>query len=293
MALLLLPAHRFDVASVAVSRKDALVDGYQLLDAGAGRRLERFGEHVIDRPHPAADDPRRSPDRWAEADLRFDRGAGWSGPGLSRARDGWTTRFGDLSLELRPTDAGQVGLFPEHAGILPWLVDRTRERETPTVLNLFAYTGLVTLALAHAGAAVTHVDAAKPAVGWARRNAALSGLQERPIRWLVDDVPAFVAREVRRGNGYDGVVLDPPTYGHGTSGKAWRLERDLPPLLDDIDRLLRPDGFLVLTAHSAALDPFALGTFIGRGVEIGELAITARSGAELPLGAFARLARAS
>jgi 23S rRNA (cytosine1962-C5)-methyltransferase len=170
---------------------------------------------------------------------------------------------------------------------------RARERGTPSVLNLFAYTGLVTLALAAAGAAVAHVDAAKPAVEWARRNAKLNGLRDRPIRWLVDDVPAFVAREVRRGRRYDGVVLDPPTYGHGTSRKPWRLDRDLPPLLDAIDRLLAPDGFLILTAHSGALDPFALGAFIGRGVEVGELAITATSGATLPLGAFARLARAS
>jgi 23S rRNA (cytosine1962-C5)-methyltransferase len=269
------------------------VERYQLVDVGDGRRLERFGEHVTDRPHPAADGPRRSPDRWAEADLRFDRGGGWSGPGLRAARDGWTTRLGDLTLELRPTDAGQVGAFPEHAGILPWLTTRTRERDAPSVLNLFAYTGLATLSLARAGAAVAHVDAARPAVEWARRNASLNRLDDRPIRWLIDDVPSFVAREVRRGRRYDGVILDPPTYGHGPSGKAWRLERDLPPLLDDIDRLLRPDGFLLLTAHTAALDPFALGTFIGRGVEVGELAIKALSGAVLPLGAFARLARAS
>lgn len=293
MVLLLLPGHRFDVASAAVSRKDALVEGYQLVDAGAGRRLERFGEHLVDRPHPAADGPRRSPERWDEADMRFDRDDGWSGPGLDVARDGWTTRLGDLTFELRPTDAGQVGLFPEHAEIVPWLADRTRERASPSVLNLFAYTGLVTLSLAGAGAAVAHVDAAKPAVEWARRNATLNDLGNRPIRWLVDDVPAFVAREVRRGRRYDGVVLDPPTYGHGPSGKAWRLDRDLPQLLDDLDRLLLPDGFLVVTAHSAALDPFVLGGFIGRGVEVGELTITATSGAVLPLGAFARLARAS
>ena len=295
--LLLLLAHPFDVARSTVSRKDALVEDYQLVDVGAGRRLERFGEHVVHRPHPAAEGPRRSPDQWAEADLRFDRDRGWSGPGLEAARAGWTTRLVDLTFELRPTDSGQVGLFPEHAGIVPWLVARARARAreggTPSVLNLFAYTGLVTLALAAAGAAVAHVDAAKPAVEWARRNAKLNGLRDRPIRWLVDDVPAFVAREGRRGRRYDGVVLDPPTYGHGTSRKPWRLDRDLPPLLDAIDRLLAPDGFLILTAHSGALDPFALGAFIGRGVEVGELAITATSGATLPLGAFARLARAS
>ena len=269
--------------------------GYRLLDVGAGRRLERFGEHVVDRPHPAAEGTRRSPESWVEADLLFDREVGWSGPGLAAAQASWTTQLDALTLQLRPTDAGQVGLFPEHAEILPWILARARERERdrPNVLNLFAYTGLATLALAAVGVAVAHVDAAKPAIDWARRNAALNGLDDRPIRWLIDDVPAFVAREVRRGHSYDGVVLDPPTYGHGPSGKAWRLERDLPPLLDDIARLLRPDGFLVVTAHSAALDPFALGAFIGSGVEVGELAIRATSGAVLPLGAFARLARAS
>lgn len=293
MALLLLHAHPFDGAGSAVSRKDALVDGYQLLDVGAGRRLERFGQHVVDRPHPAADGPRRSPERWGEADLRFDRETGWSGPGLDAAGEGWTTRLDDLVFELRPTATGQVGVFPEHTVTLPWLLEQVGRRDSPRVLHLFAYTGLTTLALARAGAAVVHVDAAKPSVEWARRNAVLNGFDDRPIRWLLDDVPAFVARELRRGRRYDGVVLDPPTYGHGTSGQAWRLERDLPSLLDDIDRLLVADGFLSLTAHAQAVDPFALGAFVGGGVEVGELAITAMSGTVLPLGAFARLARAS
>jgi 23S rRNA (cytosine1962-C5)-methyltransferase len=163
----------------------------------------------------------------------------------------------------------------------------------PAVLNLFAYTGLISLALAKAGASVVHVDAAKPSVDWARRNAALDALDDRPIRWLVDDARAFVARERRRGRRYDGVVLDPPTYGHGASGKTWRLERDLPPLLDDIQRILAQGGFLLLTAHSEALDPFTLGGFLGRDVEIGELVISATSGTLLHLGAFARIAAAS
>jgi 23S rRNA (cytosine1962-C5)-methyltransferase len=285
-------AHRFDAAARAVSRKDAFVEGYQLVDAGDGRRLEQFGDHVVDRPHPGALDHRRAPDRWREADLRYHRDRGWSGPGVQAARRGWVVHIEGLSFELRPTDAGQVGLFPEHAAMLPWLVDQASKRAS-TVLNLFAYTGLVTLGLASAGAAVAHVDAARPAVDWARRNATRNALADRPIRWLVDDVAAFVAREVRRGRRYDGVVLDPPTYGHGTSGKAWRLERDLPSLLDDIDRILVDNGFLLLTAHTHAVDPFALGAFIGRAVEVGELAIDATSGALLHLGAFARLGRAS
>ena len=142
------------------------------------------------------------------------------------------------------------------------------------------------------GASVAHVDASKPSVDWARRNAARNGFEDRPIRWLVDDARAFVAREVRRGRRYDGVVLDPPTYGHGPSGKAWLLERDLPLLLDDVDRLLVDDGFLLLTAHTAALEPFALGGFVGQGVEI-DLAISGTSGVTLRLGAFARIDRAS
>ena len=233
------------------------------------------------------------PEGWSEADLRFEREAGWRGVGLDVARKGWTVATRDLRLELRPTAAGQVGLFPEHAALVPWLRDRVAEHGSPTVLNLFAYTGVITLALARTGASVVHVDAAKPSVDWARRNAALNSLGDRPIRWLVDDARAFVAREIRRARRYDGVVLDPPTYGHGASGKAWRVEHDLRPLLDDIGQLLAPRGFLLLTAHTAVLDPFTLGGFLGRGVEVGELRIDATSGAVLSLGAYARVAAAS
>jgi 23S rRNA (cytosine1962-C5)-methyltransferase len=270
---------------------DGPMSGFELLDAGAGRRLERFGEHVVDRPAPGAWSDPRAPEQWAEADLRWDRDSGWSGPGLASAREGWPVELADLAFELRPTGSGQVGLFPEHAAMAGWVEERLAARRGPSVLHLFASTGLLTLTMARAGASVAHVDAARSAVGWARRNAARNGLDDRPIRWLVDDAATCVAREVRRGRVYDGVVLDPPTYGHGTSGKAWRLESDLPVLLDDIDRLLAPDGFLLLTAHAEALDPFALGRFIGSGVEVGELELQAASGAQLRLGAFARFDR--
>ncbi len=265
-----------------------------MIDAGAGRRLERFGAHVVDRPHPGADDHRRAPARWQDADLAFDRDTGWSGDGLATARSGWDVDLEGLGLELRPTETGQVGVFPEHAVTLPWLRDRIDAApERPDVLNLFAFTGLATLALARAGSAVVHVDAARPAVEWARRHAARNGLEDRPIRWLVDDARAFVAREVRRGRRYHGVVLDPPTYGHGPSGKAWRLSRDLQPLLDDVRRLLVPGAFILLTAHAADLDPGRLGGYLGEAAEVGDLVITATSGATLRLGAYARLGRAS
>ena len=279
------------------------MDGYELIDAGGGARLERFGEHVTDRPHGGAYGERRAPERWADADLRFDRDAGWSGPGLVAASDGWTATIGGMELGLRPTDAGQVGCFPEHGAMLPWLRERVELRgatapaDVPPVrvLHLFAYTGLVTLAMAAAGAAVAHVDAARPAVAWARRNAAANGLDDAAIRWLVDDARAYVARERRRGNRYDGIVLDPPTYGHGASGRPWRLDADLDPLLADCRAILSPDGFLLLTAHTEHLgeDQLAgrLGLALRRGatdIETGDLRLDATSGASLALGVFAR-----
>jgi 23S rRNA (cytosine1962-C5)-methyltransferase len=279
------------------------VDDYELIDAGRGARLERFGEHVTDRPHGGAYGERRAPERWEDADLRFDREDGWSGSAAAAAHEGWTARIGGMDLELRATEAGQVGCFPEHVAMLPWVHERVELRRATApadapavrVLHLFAYTGLVTLAMAAAGAAVAHVDAARPAVAWARRNAAANGLADAPIRWLVDGARAFTARERRRGNRYDGIVLDPPTYGHGASGRAWRLETDLDPLLDDCRALLSPDGFVLLTAHTENLGEDQLAAQLGRGlrrsaslIETGDLRLDAASGASLGLGAYAR-----
>lgn len=268
------------------------MDDYELLDAGSGGRLERFGVQVTDRPAPGALADRRDPVRWSSADLRFDRDRGWTGPGLAAARSGWTVRLHDLVLQLRPTDAGQVGCFPEHAAHLSWLEGQVAARPSPSVLHLFAYTGLATLALARAGAAVAHVDAAKPAVAWARRNAAANDLQDRPIRWLVDDARAFVARESRRSHTYEGIVLDPPTYGHGAGpNRPWRIEQDLADLIDAVARLLTPGGFVLLTTHTPSIDPDALRRALvpfGGRVEAGDLHIRAVSGVDLTLGTFAR-----
>jgi 23S rRNA (cytosine1962-C5)-methyltransferase len=288
------------------------MDGYALLDAGDAARLERFGERIVDRPHAAAVGARRDPRRWNDADLRFDRASGWTAVGDAAVAP-WSITTAGLTLELRPTEAGQVGLFPEHRLLLDWLTAAVEGRraaaagtaaaeeaavgEAPPVLHLFAHTGLVTLALARAGALVTHVDASRPAVAWARINAERSALADRPIRWLVDDAPAFVEREVRRERRYAGVVLDPPSYGHGGRGnRPWLLERDLPPLLDDLARLVDPDGFVLLTAHTEALDGTGLAGMLSRawrrpatGFERGDLILDAESGGRLVLGAFARV----
>lgn len=271
---------------------------YELIDFGGGARLERFGDRVVDRPHPAALGPRSLDSPWRAADLHFDRDRGWSGAGLPA--EAWRFEHDALSLELRPTDAGHVGLFAEHLRMLDWLRARVDGRlagdRTPAVLHLFAYTGLATLAMAAAGAEVTHVDASRPAVGWARRNAELSGLAARPIRWIVDDAIGFTEREVRRGRRYDGVVLDPPSYGHGPGARPWRLEDDLPRLLDATAAVLEPGGFVLLTAHTPGFEADRLAHLIeamprsGRplAVERGELALATADGRALELGAFAR-----
>ncbi len=276
-------------------------DGYALLDVGDGRRLERFGTFVLDRPAPAADGyPRRTPDAWRLAAARYDRDPG-AGEGAWVPRDAlperWAITIEGLPMELRPTPAGQVGLFPEHAPVARWAAGEAeatgRVRGTPaTVLNLFAYTGLASLALARAGARVVHVDASRPAVAWARRNAALAGLADRPIRWLVEDAARFVARETRRARLYDGVVLDPPTYGHGPGGGAWRLADDLEPLLTAIVPLLAPERwFVACTSHTTAMRPGELAGIVGGalGRTVGaplilDLGLDAESGARLAAG---------
>lgn len=272
----------------------------ELVDFGDAARLERFGERLVDRPHPGATGARRHPEAWRTADLRFDRDGGWSGDAVDTGP--WIVGVDGLAMQLRSTDAGQVGLFPEHAEMLPWLRARVAERVSagnppPAVLHLFAYTGLATLAMAQAGAAVTHVDSARPTVAWARQNAELAGLADRPVRWIVDDARSFAGREARRDRHYEGLVLDPPSYGHGTGGRAWRIETDLEPLLAACHAILAPGGFVLLTAHTLTLEPDELGAALGRatqraasGLEVGLLGLTATDGRRLDLGSFARIA---
>jgi len=275
---------------------------YELIDAGDDRRLERFDGVVVDRPAPTALAPRRAASAWHEASARFTAGpAARAGSWTITAPlpDPWLVRLQDVAFELRPTNTGQVGLFPEHEAHWPWLRDRTRERlpEGPVeVLHLFGYTGGATLAIAGAGAGVVHVDASRSALAWARRNAERSGMADRRIRWIVDDAGAFAARETRRGRRYAGLILDPPSYGHGPSGETWRLADDLDRLLASCATLLEPGGFALLTAHTPGEDADRLArrlTVLRRvttdRVEMGDLTLVARSGTRLHLGAWARV----
>jgi 23S rRNA (cytosine1962-C5)-methyltransferase len=275
--------------------------GHDLVDAGDGRRLERFGPRLIDRPAPTAVDPRRDPAAWPAADLRFDPEEEWRGD--AGALEPWLVTLDDLTLELRPTASGGVGLYPEHAANLAWLAAQVQARvapggsdAAPRVLNLFAHTGLATLAAARAGAAVAHVDGARSAVAWARRNADLSALADRPIRWLVDDAAAFVAREARRGRRYDGFVLDPPSFGHA-GARRWVLADELPTLLAECRAIAGPRAFVLLTAHTAGLDGHDLRQLLrfsfdvrrGAALEVVPQELSAASGARLELGWAVRL----
>jgi len=278
------------------NERSAGASDYELLDAGVGRRLERFGNRVVDRPAPTASEFRLATPLWTAADLRFDPGGGWSGP-----LEPWTVEVDGLVMELRPTASGGVGLYPEHLANLAWIAAQVASRERPAVLNLFAHTGLATLAAARAGAAVAHVDAARGAVAWARRNSEHSGLADRPTRWLVDDAMAFVAREARRGRRYDGIVLDPPSFGRakqGRRGRAWRLEDDLPALLAACSDVAASDAWVLLTAHTEDLDGTRLedmlvDAFPGPRSRLAtaSLGLQATSGARLALGWAVRLAQ--
>lgn len=264
----------------------------ELLDCGDGRRLERFGSVVVERPAPGAEMPRRLSDAdWARPTLRWAKG-GWV---RGAAADPWPIHAAGLTLECRPAAGGQVGVFAEHAGTWSWLAQATAASagalgRAPEVLSLFAYTGGATLACAKAGANVVHVDASRPAVTWARRNAELSGLADAPVRWLPEDARAFVRRERRRGRRYDGLVLDPPTYGHGDG--AWQLLEDLPALLEDLAAICGPrPSFVVLSAHTLGFDGERLAAllreYFGVAADGAPLALDSRSGNRLELGAWA------
>ena len=214
-----------------------LADGwrdYELIDCDSGEKLERWGEHLLIRPDPqivwSLDRKERSP-LWRAASARYLRsktgGGRWEV--YRPLPDSWQIGYRDLSFGIKPMGFKHTGLFPEQAANWDWFsaLIQKRKGKAVSVLNLFAYTGGATVAAAKAGAAVCHVDAAKGMVNWAKENAALSGLSEHPIRYIVDDVRKFVEREVRRGRKYDGIIMDPPSYGRGPGGETWKLEQEL------------------------------------------------------------------
>ncbi len=259
---------------------------YALLDSGGGRKLERYGPYTVVRPEPQAMwTPRLPESAWEQADAVFnpsdEEDAGnWRFKG--KPRDSWPMAWGEAKFHARFTAFRHLAFFPEQAANWAWLDERLRATPgQPKVLNLFGYTGVASLVCAAAGAHVTHVDASKKAIGWARENAALSGLEDRPIRWICEDARRYVQREVRRGSRYDGIILDPPKYGRGPDGEVWRLFENLPELAALCAELLSENAsFLLLNAYAERISGAALSSLLasnlqdrGGGIDWGELTL--------------------
>ena len=264
---------------------------YALLDSGGGRKLERYGPYTVVRPEPQAMwDPRLPQDAWDKADAVFDpsdeEDAGkWRFRG--KPKESWPMAWGDVRFHARFTAFRHLAFFPEQAANWAWLDQRVRALPgQPRILNLFGYTGVASLVCAAAGAHVTHVDASKKAIAWARENAALSGLEDRPIRWICEDARRYVQREVRRGSRYDGIILDPPKYGRGPDGEVWRLFENLPELSALCAELLGENAsFLLLNAYAerisgAALSSLCAAKLSGRAgaIDWGELTLVEDAG---------------
>ncbi len=235
---------------------------YEVIDTSGGEKLERWGRYILLRPDPQViwDTPRRNPN-WKKLSAHYHRsskgGGEWEFFDLPQK---WKIHYGELSFWLQPFQFKHTGLFPEQAVNWEWIGEKIRQADRPIkVLNLFAYTGGATLAAAAAGAAVTHVDASKGMVSWAKDNAALSGLSEASVRWLVDDCVKFVEREIRRGNTYDGIIMDPPSYGRGPKGEIWKMEQNIFSFLSLCTKILskRPLFFLI-NSYTTGLQPAVL-----------------------------------
>lgn len=233
---------------------------YELIDATDGERLERFGDVLLIRPDPQIiwHTPRRDP-RWESASARYLRSKTGGGHWEMRRKtpECWQIRYGDLRFNLKPMGFKHTGIFPEQAVNWDLMAEKIRAAGRPIrVLNLFGYTGAATLACAAAGAHVTHVDASKGMVNWGRENAVLSELAEKPMRWLVDDCGKFVQRELRRGNTYDAIVMDPPSYGRGPGGEVWKLEDQIYALVEQCVRLLSDQPlFFLINSYTTGLSP--------------------------------------
>ncbi len=273
---------------------------YEVIDTSSGEKLERWGKYRLVRPDPQViwQTPKTDPG-WKERNGHYHRsqkgGGEWE---FFDLRQQWSIRSRDLTFQLKPFSFKHTGLFPEQAVNWDWFSDIIRRAGRPVrVLNLFAYTGGATLSAAAAGAAVTHVDASKGMVNWAKENALSSGLKDAPIRWLVDDCMKFVEREIRRGNHYDGIIMDPPSYGRGPKGEIWKIEDSINPFICETARLLsdRPLFFLV-NSYTTGLAPAVLTYMISlalkkyRGsVEAQEIGLPVTdSGLILPCGASGR-----
>ncbi|MBQ7829573.1 MAG: class I SAM-dependent methyltransferase [Clostridia bacterium] len=274
---------------------------YELLDASDGERLERWGKYILVRPDPQIIWKGAARHHaWKQADGVYRRsssgGGGWV---KHKMPETWDISYGDLKFRLKPMGFKHTGLFPEQATNWDWFSSLIKNANRPIkVLNLFAYTGGATVAAAKAGAAVVHVDASKGMVAMAKENAALSGLENAPIRYIVDDCKKFIEREIRRGNKYDGIIMDPPSYGRGPNGEVWKLEDNIDELIGLASQVLsREPLFFLINSYTTGLSPLTMSYILdlkvrsvyGGKVEAGEIGLrVSQTGSVLPCGASTR-----
>ena len=274
---------------------------YELMDASGGERLERWGDIMLIRPDPQIIwETKKAEHLWKKAHARYHRSqtGGGSWERLRPLPESWQISYGPLQFNLKPMGFKHTGLFPEQAVNWDWMAGTIRRAGRPLkVLNLFGYTGAATLACVRAGAHVTHVDASKGMVAWGRENAALSGLADKPMRWLVDDCVKFVQREQRRGSTYDAIVMDPPSYGRGPGGEVWKLEEQIYPLLRECAALMSENPlFFIVNSYTTGLSPSVMGYMLdsiltpefGGGTSADEIGLpVTNSGLIMPCGSTA------
>ena len=276
---------------------DKLTD-YTILDTGDGLKLERWGKFLLSRPDPQVIWEKQRPELWNKADANYirSRSGGGEWDFKKKLPERWIFNYGDLKFYVRPTGFKHTGLFPEQSANWDYMAELIKNSgRHPKVLNLFAYTGAATVACAAAGADVVHVDAAKSMNMWAKENAALSGLEKANIRYLQDDCLKFVERELRRGNRYDGIVMDPPSYGRGSNGQVWKVEDDLYNLVKQAAKLLSDDPlFFIINSYTTGLSSVVTSNMMGivlpkGNINAGDLAIpTQNKNIVLPCGTTAR-----
>ena len=274
---------------------------YEVLDTSGGEKLERWGKYVLVRPDPQViwNTPKDDP-LWRKYDARYARSSTGGGKWANlRLPEHWQVKYRELTFNVKPMNFKHTGVFPEQAANWDFIMETIRGAGRPiNALNLFAYTGGATLACAAAGASVCHVDAAKGMVAWAKENAKSSGLEDRPIRWIVDDCAKFVEREIRRGRRYDAIIMDPPSYGRGPSGEIWKLEEHLWPFVQLVSQVLSDKPlFVIINSYTTGLAPSVVGYIMdsiftkrfGGHSECGELGLPVKdSGLVLPCGSTGR-----
>ncbi len=268
---------------------------FELIDSGNGRRLEKYGDFVLDRPDPQAIWNKHTPDVWKKADAVFERKTSDKGEWVQKVSipEKWRINYKNLSFWVRLTPFKHTGIFPEQSVQWDYIQEKISSRSSEvSVLNLFAYTGAATMAAAKAGASVTHVDASKPAITLANENRDLNALNNAPIRWIIDGALEFTTREAKRGNKYDAIILDPPVYGHGPSGEVWNFEKDFHKLLENCKKILSDKPLFVLAnTYAVSVSSIALKNnfedhFLDMGANVtnGELCLKQKSGRLLSTG---------